>query len=44
MLIVRFEPKTPLFERTKAVHTLYSAATVIGIQFIYSDIYNYFKF
>jgi hypothetical protein len=27
---VRFEPKTLLLERAKAVHALHSAATVIG--------------
>jgi hypothetical protein len=36
---VRFEPKIPLFERTKTVHALDRAATVIG-NFIKYKLFN----
>jgi hypothetical protein len=35
---VRFEPTIPVFERAKAVHTLYRAATVIGQYQKWADI------
>jgi hypothetical protein len=38
MLRVGFEPTTPVFEQSKAVHALDSAATVIGDVFYYKTL------
>jgi hypothetical protein len=37
---VGFEPTTPVFERAKTVHSLYSAATVIGFSSVIAEVYR----
>jgi hypothetical protein len=35
VLRIKFEPKTPVFERLKTVHALDRGATMIGTEYIY---------